>query len=183
MAQRRCWRWSAAAAVGSAGGCGRCARRLAKKRLRRDENGGAKAGANDECSSPPTVMPDYHKLEVWVLACELSDRTDRLAGELGSRIRAHTADQLCRAADAIHENIAEGCGFRSDPQLAKYLRQARGSGDEVQDELETLERRGQILPGFEDLLPKSQLLCKKLARFIDAVDPPAGGRRKRNSRG
>ena len=129
------------------------------------------------------AMPDYHKLDVWLLACELSDQIDRLVTELGSRIRAHTADQLCRAADAIHENIAEGCGFRSDPQLAKYLRQARGSGDEVQDELETLERRGQILPGFEELLPKCQLLCKKLARFIDAVDPPTAVRRKRKGRG
>jgi four helix bundle protein len=128
-------------------------------------------------------MPDYHKLEVWVLACELSDRIDRLVTELGSRIRPHAADQLCRAADAIHENIAEGCGFRSDPQLAKYLRQARGSGDEVQDELETLKRRGLILPSFDDLLPKSQMLCKKLARFIDSVDPPTAKRQRPKDRG
>ena len=128
------------------------------------------------------AMPDYHKLEVWRLACELSDRIDRLVSDLGSRIRPHKADQLCRASDAIHENIAEGCGFNSDPQLAKYLRQARGSGDEVQDELETLERRGLILAGFEDVLPKSQVLCRKLARFIETVDPQAARRGKRKDR-
>jgi len=125
-------------------------------------------------------MPDYHKLEVWVLACEISDRVVELVDTLGKRLRPHKADQLLRAADAIHENIAEGCGFNSDPQLAKYLRQARGSADELQDELETLVRRRLILPGFEDVLPATQVLCRKLSRFIDTVEPrrrsPKAGR-------
>jgi four helix bundle protein len=124
-------------------------------------------------------MPDYHKLEVWLIACEVSDRIDQLVRELGSRIRPHKADQICRAADAIHENIAEGCGFNSDPQLAKYSRQARGSADEVQDQLETFQRRGLILPGFEDLIPKNRVLCRKLSRFIETVDPQPAIRRKR----
>jgi four helix bundle protein len=124
-------------------------------------------------------MPDYHKLEVWALACALSDRVVLLVDTLGKRLRTSKADQLLRAADAIHENIAEGCGFNSDPQLAKYLRQARGSADELQDELETLARRGLIPQGAEDLLPETQLLCRKLSRFIDTVDhrrPPNAGR-------
>ena len=127
-------------------------------------------------------MPDYHKTEVWILACELADRIDRLASELGPRIRPYKADQICRAADSIHENIAEGCGFNSDPQLAKYLRQARGSADEVQDELETLERRGLILTGYDDLIPKSRVLCRNLSRFIETVDPQPAIRRKRKPR-
>ena len=127
-------------------------------------------------------MPDYHKTEVWLLACELSDRVDCLVNELGSRIRPHKADQLCRASDAIHENIAEGCGFNSDPQLAKYLRQARGSADEVQDQLETLERRNLMPPAFHDLVSKNRVLCRKLSRFIESVDPqPAIRRKKRKS--
>ena len=124
-------------------------------------------------------MPDYHKLEVWTLACELSDRVAELVDRLGPRLRPSLADQITRAADSIHENIAEGCGFNSDPQLAKFLRQARGSADEVQDLLETLNRRGLILEGFEDLLPRSQVLCKKLARFIATVDGQRTNRRKR----
>ena len=125
-------------------------------------------------------MPDYHKLEVWTLACELSDRVVLLVDKLGNKLRPSKVDQLLRAADAIHENIAEGCGFNSDPQLAKYLRQARGSADELQDELETIIRRGLMFPGFEDLLPANQVLCRKLSRFIDTVEPrrpPKTGRR------
>jgi four helix bundle protein len=123
-------------------------------------------------------MTDYHKLEVWRLASELSDRVVELVDQLGPRLRANKADQLLRAVDAIHENIAEGCGFNSDPQLAKYLRQARGSGDETQDELETLARRGLIPTEFEDLLPKNGLLCRKLSRFLETVEP----RRKNHGR-
>ena len=73
-----------------------------------------------------------------------------------------------RAVDAIHENIAEGCGFNSDPQLAEYLRQARGSADETQDELKTLTRRGFITPEFEDLLAKNpNALPEALAVYRD----------------
>ena len=39
-------------------------------------------------------MPDYHKLEVWVLACEISDRVVELVDTLGKRLRPHKADQL-----------------------------------------------------------------------------------------
>jgi len=124
-------------------------------------------------------MTDYHKLEVWRLSSELSDRVVELVDRLGPRLRPNKADQLLRAADAIHENIAEGCGFNSDPQLAKYLRQARGSADETQDELETLARRGLMVPGFEDLLPKNQTLCRKLSRFIETVEPRRKNQRKR----
>ena len=123
-------------------------------------------------------MTDYHKLEVWKLASELSDRVVQLVEQLGARLRPNKADQILRAADAIHENIAEGCGFNSDPQLAKYLRQARGSADETQDELETLARRGSIPAGFEDLLPKNGVLCRKLSRFIEAVEGRRPNRKK-----
>jgi four helix bundle protein len=126
-------------------------------------------------------MTDYHKLEVWRLACELSDRVVELVDRLGARLRVSKADQLLRAADAIHENIAEGCGFNTDPQLAKYLRQARGSADETQDELETLARRALLPAGFEDLLPKNRMLCRKLSRFIETVEPRRAGRRKRQA--
>ena len=126
-------------------------------------------------------MTDYHKLEVWRLSCELSDRVVELVDQLGSRLRPAKADQLLRAVDAIHENIAEGCGFNSDPQLAKYLRQARGSADETQDELETLARRGLILAGFEGLLEKNGVLCRKLSRFIETVEPRRSNRRTRST--
>ena len=117
-------------------------------------------------------MGDYHKLEVWKLGSELSDRVAVLVGRLPARIRADKGDQLARAADAIHENIAEGCGLNTDPQLAKHLRISLGSANEVEDELATLKRRGLLPESDHDLIPLSRRICAMLAKFIVTVDPP-----------
>ena len=70
-----------------------------------------------------------------------------------------------------HDDDLKGETWLSDAQLAKYLRQARGSADELQDELETLDRRKLTATEYNDLLPRARVLCKKLSRFIDTVDP------------
>jgi four helix bundle protein len=129
-------------------------------------------------------MGDYHKLEVWHLATKLSDRIYAMVETLGSRLRPSQVDQITRSADAIHENIAEGCGFNSDPQLAKYLRQALGSADEVQDELETLQRRRLLPQADADLLPAVKLICRKTSTFLQTVEgrkprPPKPRRRRK----
>lgn len=114
-------------------------------------------------------MGDYHNLEVWKLACQLSDRVYVLVEGLGKRINPSKADQILRAADGIHENIAEGCGYRSDRQLAKYLRQAVGSADETQDELEALKRRKLLPESDYDLIPAAKLICKKTNALLATV--------------
>jgi four helix bundle protein len=114
-------------------------------------------------------MGDYHNLEVWHLACQLSDRIYFLVERLGKRINPSKADQILRAADGIHENIAEGCGYNSDRQLAKYLRQAIGSTDETQDELGTLMRRRLLPESDYDLLPAAKLIAKKTNALLATV--------------
>jgi four helix bundle protein len=129
-------------------------------------------------------MGDYHKLEVWQLATVLSDRVFAMVEALGPRLRPSKADQITRAADGIHENIAEGCGYNTDPQLAKYLRQALGSADEVQDQLEALKRR-RLLPESDfDLLGDVNLICRKTNTFLQTVEsrkprPPTPRRRRK----
>jgi four helix bundle protein len=75
-------------------------------------------------------------------------------------------DQLARRADSIHQNISGGCGYDTDGQLAKYLRQARDSADEVQDDLETLIRRKLLRPERAHLIADAKLIAKKLSRLI-----------------
>jgi four helix bundle protein len=118
-------------------------------------------------------MGDYHKLEVWELACELSDEVAEFVEELPGGRSSSTGDQLARSADSIHENISEGCGYDNDRQLAKYLRQARGSTDEVQDQLEALKRRHELPVEREHLLADAKVIAKKLSRFINRVSGPA----------
>src|SRR5205823_3249265 len=88
------------------------------------------------------AMGDYKKLDVWQFACTLSDDVEAFIDRLPPRVRARYSDQLIRAVNSIHENIAEGCGLNSDRQLAKYLRQALGSANETEDELLAMKRRG-----------------------------------------
>ena len=123
-------------------------------------------------------MGDYRKLEVWKIANEMADRVALLVERLPARIRSGKGDQLERAADAVHENIAEGCGLNTDPQLAKHLRIALGSANEVEDELATLKRRGLLHESDFDLLPLTRRLCGMLAKFINRVDPPMPSKRR-----
>ena len=111
-------------------------------------------------------MGDYRKLEVWKLACEISDRIDDLFEMLPRRVKANIGDQLTRAATSIHLNIAEGCGLNSDAQLAKYVRQAIGSANEVQDGLAKLERRKLLPEQHRDLIPDVELLRKRLGALL-----------------
>jgi four helix bundle protein len=115
-------------------------------------------------------MGDYHKLEVWHLASALADDIAALVAELPDGRTSAMGDQITRAADSIHQNISEGSGFDSDRQFAKYLRQARGSADEVQDDLETLARRGLLAARHSHLATNAKLIAKKLSRLINALE-------------
>ena len=115
-------------------------------------------------------MGDYHKLEVWKLATALSDEISIIVENLPGGRTGALGDQLARASDSIHQNIAEGCAFNSDRQLVKYLRQALGSTDEVQDALETLKRRRLLPPERDHLIGDAKLLAKKLSCFISRVE-------------
>jgi four helix bundle protein len=135
----------------------------------------------DAASNRAQRMGDYRKLEVWMLGSELSDRIALVVEGLPARIRAGKGDQIMRAADSIHENIAEGCGLNSDRQLAKHLRISLGSANEVEDELATLNRRGYLKEKDKDLIPATRRLCAKIAKFIQRLEPadPPHGRRGR----
>jgi four helix bundle protein len=114
-------------------------------------------------------MGDYKKLRVWQLACEFADKVEVLARQLPNPERQWAFDQLVPAARAIHENIAEGCGFDSDTQLVKYLRQALATANESEDELLTLSRK-RMLGDFVGLLDDVRRICAMLAVFRRKVE-------------
>jgi four helix bundle protein len=114
-------------------------------------------------------MGDYRKYDVYMLACELSDRVANAVRVLPRRM-SDKADQLRRAADSIHEAIAEGSGLGTDAQLLKYLRIALGSANECEDELQTLFRRGLLAQVDFDLLAMIRRLCAMIAKFIMRVE-------------
>ena len=115
-------------------------------------------------------MGEYRKLDVWKYACKLSDDVEAFVDRLPPRVRARHGDQLSRAANSVHENIAEGCGLNSDKQLAKYLRLALGSANETEDELLAMDRRGYVKDGDRALLDDIRRICAMLAGFIRKVE-------------
>jgi four helix bundle protein len=113
-------------------------------------------------------MPDYRKLDVYQRARAFSDRIAVVTARL-PRPLADKADQLRRAADSIHEAIAEGCGLGTDRQLLKYLRIALGSGNECEDHLDTLRARNYLRPEDLDLIDEARRICAMLAKFAMRV--------------
>lgn len=61
----------------------------------------------------------------------------------------YLASQICRAANSIHANIAEGFG-RSEAEFKKFLTTALGSNNEVLSHLEDA-----VLAGYLSLREKS----------------------------
>ena len=123
-------------------------------------------------------MGDYRKLEVWKLACAISDRVEAVCAHLPRRAQASLGDQLMRASESIHLNIAEGCGLNSDRQLLKHVRIALGSANELDDGLERLDRRGLRQPEHRDLLTDAPILRRRLGAFLKKLtqsdaEPPA----------
>jgi four helix bundle protein len=123
---------------------------------------------------------DYKKLDVWKLACEFADRVDALIETLPSVQRERALVQLGPAAHGIHENLAEGCGFDSDPQLLKYTKQSLATANESEDELLALDRKN-LLGDFVDLLDTVRRICAMLANLKSRLELDIARSRQRKA--
>jgi four helix bundle protein len=87
--------------------------------------------------------------------------------------------QLRRAAASVAANLAEGCGRKSDRELARYIQMARGSASELEYHLILARDLHLMMPEtFEKLraqLFELQKMLTALAQTIrqDAASPPA----------
>lgn len=102
------------------------------------------------------MIKDFHDLEVYKLSKELFVRVNTLASQLPKRAD-YLSNQVLRAANSIHANIAEGFG-RSEAEFKNYLTRALGSANEVTSHLEDIETAGfedaQVLRGQYTVLGK-----------------------------
>jgi four helix bundle protein len=127
-------------------------------------------------------MGDFKKLRVWGDACRFADRVEQMAKKLPNPERQWAFDQLVPAAHSIHENIAEGWGFDTDPQKLKYCRQALSSGNECEDELLALERKDLVTGGFSTLPKEARSVCAQLAGLKLRLEESIAKSRKPRSR-
>jgi four helix bundle protein len=77
-------------------------------------------------------MEDFKELKVWSKAHELTIAIYGLTRSFPREEIYGVTSQIRRSAASIAANIAEGCGRRSDGELARFLQIARGSASETE---------------------------------------------------
>jgi four helix bundle protein len=76
-------------------------------------------------------MRNYRDLLVWEKAHSLALGVYRETKVFPAEERFGLTSQLRRAASSIPANLAEGCGRRSDGEMARFVQIAMGSGAEL----------------------------------------------------
>lgn len=77
-------------------------------------------------------MKDFKELRVWSKAHELTMLVYKLTRAFPRDEVYGLTSQVRRSAASIGANIAEGCGRRSDGEMARFLQIARGSASETE---------------------------------------------------
>ena len=76
-------------------------------------------------------MRNYKDLQFWQKAHALTLAVYRGMRNFPNEERFGLTSQLRRAASSIPANLAEGCGRRSDGEMARFVQIAMGSGAEL----------------------------------------------------
>ena len=116
---------------------------------------------------------NYKDLEVWQIARELSIEIHKMTLSLPKFEMYEEGSQIRRSSKSIRSNIVEGYGRRRyKNEFIKFIVYAIASTDETIDHLEMLfeteSLKDKVL--FDNLLKKSNLLGKKLIKFLDSVE-------------
>jgi four helix bundle protein len=116
---------------------------------------------------------NYKDLEVWQIARELSIEIHKMTLNFPKFEMYEEGSQIRRSSKSIRSNIVEGYGRRRyKNEFIKFIIYAIASTDETIDHLETLfeteSLQDEVL--FKSLLGKSNLLGKKLIKFLDSVE-------------
>jgi four helix bundle protein len=77
-------------------------------------------------------VKDFKELKVWTKAHQLALHLYTATRDFPRQEVYGLTSQMRRAAVSIAANIAEGCGRRSDGELARFLQIARGSASELE---------------------------------------------------
>jgi four helix bundle protein len=76
-------------------------------------------------------MRNYRDLQVWEKAHKLTLAVYQGTQKFPKEERFGLTSQMRRSAASIPANLAEGCGRRSDGEMARYIQISMGSGAEL----------------------------------------------------
>ncbi len=115
-------------------------------------------------------MKNFRNLTVWGKARTLNMVVYRLTERFPLKERYRLGDQMCRAALSVPSNIAEGCGRRSDPELARFFTIAKGSASELECQLILALDLGYLtVAEYHDAHALVEEVQKMLSAFITTV--------------
>ena len=119
-------------------------------------------------------MPSsYEDLKVWQKAMDFTATIYRTTKSFPRDERFGLISQMRRAAISIPSNIAEGKG-RSDRDFGRYLLQARGSGWELETQLQLALRLGYLSPEqFSTLRGELAEIGRMLSTFVTTLKASA----------
>jgi len=114
---------------------------------------------------------NFEKLHIYHDATRISRRVWEHCIQIKNNCPYYLRDQVCRSADSIGANIAEGCGRGSKPDKRKFAIIARGSGFETKHWMIVLHDRG-FIPEKDhvELQRELQILLKRISSYIRALE-------------
>src|SRR6476660_9020743 len=116
-------------------------------------------------------MRNHRDLHVWSKAYSLSLELYRLSRSFPKEELYGLTSQLRRAAVSIGANLAEGCGRRTNAEMARFVRIAMGSASELDYHL-LLSRDLGFMAGDEFTSASAKLIevRKMLTSFLNSVE-------------
>ena len=119
---------------------------------------------------PHDEVKTYKDLTAWQLAMDLAVDCWRLTRTFPREEIFGATSQICRAADSVPANIAEGYGRQSSGDYVRFLRVAQGSLKELETHLLLSVRKGFVNePDVQvplDLADRVGRLLRNLSRSI-----------------
>jgi four helix bundle protein len=115
-------------------------------------------------------MEDFKDLRVWAKAHELTLNVYQKTRCFPKEELYGVTSQMRRSAASVGANIAEGCGRRSDGEMRRFCRFARGSANELEYHL-LLAKDLHLLQAaeFVDLEDKVLEIQRMPASFVATV--------------
>lgn len=120
---------------------------------------------------------ELEELEVYQLSLQLSNEIWDIVIKWNYFEKDTVGKQVCKSADSISANIAEGYGRFHYNENKLFCFYARGSLIETKDWLTKMHKRQLISETtYVSLLESTNVLGKKLNNYIKSIGPPATSR-------
>jgi len=119
-------------------------------------------------------MRNYEDLQVWQKAHDLTLAIYKSTRVFPSDERFGLTSQMRRSGASIGANIAEGCGRRSDNEMARFVQIAMGSGAELSYHLRLSRDLGLLSKAaFDSLRSNLSEVMRMLSSLSQRLKPRA----------